>query len=82
MSKWISPKNTELPSKFTEVEHRFGKASPEICDMKGLMNNDFNRQFLSDNIQKRAYEIVESGIKRYKDPDNKSSKLRAHSVNK
>lgn len=77
MSKWKSPKNTELPKKFTEDVHRFGKPSPELSDMKGIINNEFNRQFLSDNIQKRAYDVIESGIKRYKDPQNNSSKLRS-----
>lgn len=77
MSKWKSPKNHDIPKKFSDEAHRFGKPSPKIADMKGIINNDFNRQFLSDNIQKRAYDIIESGIQRYKDPDNKVSKLRS-----
>ena len=43
MSKWKSPKNSELPKKFSDETHRFGKPSPDLCDMKGIINNEFNR---------------------------------------
>ena len=54
MSKWKSPKNTELPKKFTEDVHRFGKPSPELCDMKGIINNEFN----SSNFSIWSYWFV------------------------
>ena len=52
MSKfWDPPYPKEpLPKKFTEDLYRFGKATVGKEDFKGIINNEFNRQFLTDNI--------------------------------
>jgi hypothetical protein len=44
MSKWQSPRGKEMvPKKFIDENYRFGKPSPELCDFKGLINNEYNR---------------------------------------